>query len=230
MLCNAALNTYTAHGLYPSTGNQRGMLVNYDSLPGAVPKALLPLFGISQISPEWIAHMLRVSTKYSKARSTGSSFTGDSRQKNARATVEMRRYAAAIMQPTYASLLNYTKEALATVLSPEELELITRKHAVDTGGEDVMWSELSIIETPLGNEPLRAGNGNLRKRSAPDTVSIVRTGHRIDNLHGSESANSTIHALHSRKVGITREYYPWSPFSNTHDSQPFQVSNMCYIY
>ena len=50
MLCDFALQAYETYGKSSgaagSPGRQRGLLVTYDLRPGAVPKLLLPLFGI----------------------------------------------------------------------------------------------------------------------------------------------------------------------------------------
>jgi hypothetical protein len=49
MLCNSALRAYEKYGVVAvnNTGvlHQRGLLVNYESLPGAIPKVMLPMFG-----------------------------------------------------------------------------------------------------------------------------------------------------------------------------------------
>ena len=283
MLCISAIKAYKTHGLYSNnsnnnsnpprqpTGNQRGLLVNYDSLPGIVPKALLPLFGVSrgQISPTWIASMQRVSTKYSKGRSSGASFNGDSKQKSSRATGSIKKYALSILQPSYRALLGFSVKALGVVLSPEEFAAIQLPRAIPvvpdpnpnpnpiegdqpesesgSGSEtghvniNINWSELRLIETPLGNSNSNSnsnGNGNLRTRNKPSNTIDSQKSENIENNSGNQTGapddNSTIYSSrnnennriqHSNTVGIAREYYPFSPFSNTHESKPYKVCN-----
>ena len=102
---------------------QRGFLVNYASLPGAVGAQLLPAFGVAPVGAEWRGRMEVVSKQYSKARgaekgkgegevdggggrgagaSSGSRlFASDSQDKDERAPAAMKRFATMIMQPTF---------------------------------------------------------------------------------------------------------------------------------
>ena len=90
MLCNFALNAYEKYGTYTDESGrkrQRGILLNYDLLPGAVPKLLLPLFGINKITATWLGKIQSESKQYSKGRGSGFRlFFGDSKDKEMRAT------------------------------------------------------------------------------------------------------------------------------------------------
>jgi hypothetical protein len=93
MLCGFALQAYEKYGKFSdATGStrQRGLLVNYDLLPGAVPKLLLPLFG-QHVTATWLEKLHAESKLYSKGR--GSSFRlffGDSKDKEMRATAAIQ--------------------------------------------------------------------------------------------------------------------------------------------
>lgn len=138
MLCSNALRAYS---LFNSSANakQRGVMINYDSLPGAVPKVLLPLFGTT-IDKPWVEKMKQESKHYSKSR--GSKFRlffGDSKDKDDRATSLIQKYADQILNPSYVNLNKISQVSVATVVpnfvaSPE-----------NTGVVD--WS--SIKEFPL---------------------------------------------------------------------------------
>ena len=123
MLCNFAANAYEKYGkrIVNGTEIQRGMLVNYESLPGVVPRALLPLFGIREVPASWLTAMTVESKSYSKSSSSRMAdrghFGGDSHQKEARANEEIRNYATSILQPTYDKLNAYFAEALKSISS-----------------------------------------------------------------------------------------------------------------
>ena len=94
MLCDFALQAYEKYGKTSeaagSPGRQRGLLVNYDLLPGAVPKLLLPLFG-QKVTPTWLEKLHAESKQYSKGRGSGFRlFFGDSKDKEMRATAAIQ--------------------------------------------------------------------------------------------------------------------------------------------
>lgn len=96
MLCDFALQAYEKYGKTAadaaagSPPRQRGLLVNYDLLPGAVPKLLLPLFG-QAVSPTWLEKLHAESKQYSKGRGSGFRlFFGDSKDKEMRATAAIQ--------------------------------------------------------------------------------------------------------------------------------------------
>eukprot|EP01039_Chlorochromonas_danica_P004418 gene4418-4839_t len=149
MLCQAALSAY---GRYNSTSlGQRGLLINYDSLPGVVPKALFPLFGISAAASEhWIRRMNAESQLYSKNRADEDQpFHGDARDKESRATAEIRETADLLLQPIYETLNQlasdgYRRLKAATVTSFSSLNSTTHNSAV------VDWME--VRRMPFNDE------------------------------------------------------------------------------
>ena len=215
MLCGSALDAYGKFGKRTITVEnkereiQHGMLVNYESLPGAVPRALLPLFGIRQISANWLTHMKIESRSYSKSRgSRHGAFSGDSESKDSRATSQIKKYGKDILHPTFIKLTDISKEALENVMSEEEFGLIKTVsepgHTIfssneKTGGEFIDWSKLSDV--PIPHTP----------RVLVDTSSSTNTDSGTEYLR-----------KHSTP-GSVKEYLPSSPFANKHNSKPFKV-------
>ena len=200
MLCNYAASAYEKYGRRVVNGTevQRGMLVNYESLPGVVPRALLPLFGIRAVPASWLDSMAIESKSYSKARaSRKEEFTGDSTQKDLGATDTIRKYAEAILQPTFIKLTIYSKDALEAIMSSEEFDTIEKVslagsisagHEATPGDEYIDWGKLAVM--PVVHVQIKE-SGNLRKHSVVPNVNA---------------------------------YLPWAPFANTHDSKPVIVS------
>ena len=108
-----ALNRQKAEGLirYESpkieVGAQRGMLVDYESLPGILPRLVLPaLFGI-QPPLYWLQNMRQESKEYSKGRGASpkaGAFEGDSVQKERMASATVKKFAESILSPTFQTL------------------------------------------------------------------------------------------------------------------------------
>jgi hypothetical protein len=148
MLCEHAYEAYEKYGTYDATsvaaverrksegwlreespvvevGAQRGMLVDYESLPGIIPRLVLPhLFGIAP-SSAWLASMEKESREYSKGRGQGPKagvFTGDSAEKERKANAEVKKYSDAILQPTFVKLAAASQHAVDVLApSPEEV-------------------------------------------------------------------------------------------------------------
>ncbi len=100
MLCSNALQVHPI----TSEGKQRAVLLNYDSLPGAVPKILLPLFNVELDKP-WLEKMKLESKHYSKSRgSKFKLFFGDSKDKDERATSGIQKFSDLILAPSFAIL------------------------------------------------------------------------------------------------------------------------------
>ena len=145
MLCLSAIKNYEANGVYaggsPRAGQQRGVLVNYEALPGAVPRAILPLFGITQPSVPWLTKMASEVKIYSKGRVFFSTaFQGDSADKEKRSTPEIKAAADTILANSYADLEKYSKVSLANVLSDDD-----RLAVFGADGSDANWKRISKI-------------------------------------------------------------------------------------
>ncbi len=103
MLCSNAIQAYASFNS-TSEGKQRAVLLNYDSLPGAVPKILLPLFNVELDKP-WLEKMKLESKHYSKSRgSKFKLFFGDSKDKDERATSGIQKFSDLILAPSFAIL------------------------------------------------------------------------------------------------------------------------------
>ncbi len=114
MLCEQALKTYEKYGHFPD-GRIRGTPVLYDSLPGAVPKAVLPLFG-QAATEEWLARMKFESTQYSKGSSgKRGSFKGDSERKEEAATEEIKKAADVLVGDVYTRMVGIYAENLLSI-------------------------------------------------------------------------------------------------------------------
>jgi hypothetical protein len=137
MLCNFALNAYEKFGLYPD-GKQRGMLINYETLPGIVPKALLSLFRVN-LDKRWLEKMQSESKHYSKSRNTiFRFFTGDSKDKETRATSAIQQYAVKILDPTYHKLNTAARKAVTNLQSPLTMNFLQTSNAE--------WSTLKSLD------------------------------------------------------------------------------------
>jgi hypothetical protein len=212
MLCQSALDAYDHFGTrLDGDGNtiQRGMLVNYDSLPGYMPRTMLPLFG-SNPSDLWLANIAEESKQYSKSRGPSKSFTGDSADKDDRATENIQLYANKILQPTY-DLLNAKAEDGFKRFTPEAFQAAGGTEGATT----VDWKKVnsipeSAVGTPVRTLHMDTGEGKEEEKKAATTTGAA-IGH-------SESA-----------VEKKREFEAWIPFANTHSSRPKEVVD-CPLY
>ena len=148
MLCSFALRSYEKYGtrLDPVSNEfvQRGLLINYDSLPGSFPKMLLPLFGISPVPNNWILKIKQESEFYSKSRPgriKPLKFIGDSKDKDQRATDAIQKYAETILQPTYELLNKKAIEGFQN-LSPLLFNSISNSSALS----DINWKKVSNLK------------------------------------------------------------------------------------
>jgi hypothetical protein len=124
MLCSSAIRAYENFGLY-NNSQQRGFLVNYESLPGSIARVLLPSFGVEP-SDHWLGKMAEESQSYSKGRADERPFFGDSEDKDERATAGIQKYSKSILQPTYEKMLIISANGLKA-LSPSLFDKIAIK-------------------------------------------------------------------------------------------------------
>lgn len=107
MLCGFALDAYEKYGKRVTENGetvQRALLINYESLPGSVPRALLPLFGVD-LNQHWLNKIQSESQQYSKSRGVSYRiFAGDSQDKTERATDGIQKYAKLILSESYEKL------------------------------------------------------------------------------------------------------------------------------
>lgn len=126
---------------------QIGLVVDYAALPGAVPRLILPFFGIPIISDRWMHAMEESSKFYSKGgRESEKIFIEDSKQKEEKASVEVRKAADGLLQRSFEQLT-----ALATATVPQlvyKLGHLSSSHnkfkfAIMTTRIEAIWSILS---------------------------------------------------------------------------------------
>ena len=121
MLCNHALDAMKTFGKFDSN-EQRGMLIDYDGLPGVIPRVVLPLFGVKNVPNEWMRSMEMETKFYSKSRKgSKSTFNGDSEDKDKRATAEIRTAAEAILAPTFEKMTQFAKKSVLALASSSDV-------------------------------------------------------------------------------------------------------------
>lgn len=209
MLCNSALRAFELYGAY-NDSQQRGFLVNYDSLPGSVARLLLPSFGVEP-SDHWLSKMAEESMSYSKGRGTSKLFFGDSKDKDDRATAAIQQYSNAILQPSYDKMAAISSKALEAQ-SPDLFKKIAIK-AADGRVLNINWKSLKDVPVV-----------------APRSVPLSARGVQADSPPGdtaglSSDLSNTLKGQHSSSFKA-KEFLAWAPFSNTHSSRPAQVTRM----
>ena len=234
MLCSSAVRAYESYGRYNDTGTQRGFLVNYDSLPGSIARLLLPSFGIEP-SEYWLTRMAVESKQYSKSRgAVPLPFTGDSEDKEERATAGIQKFAKLILDPTYDVMEKISADGLKE-LSPS---LYTRMLVRRENGMEISWQMLKDVPiTPSHDVPLAmprvpsSSAGNILGMAGLGLASAsVDSVDGKDNLIGraeAGSSDSSSSLRGNKHSSFTKEkekiFVPWAPFSNTHSSRPYEV-------
>ena len=120
MLCTKALISYNKYGVYNASYgvkvNQRGMMIPYESLPGALVSIVLPLFRIFNISSTWLSSMKKSTKFYSKSRVKSNFYKDDSELKNKQASKILKKWALNILESSYIRLRNSSRIALNNLL------------------------------------------------------------------------------------------------------------------
>ena len=203
MLCTFALDAYEQYGLYNDT-QQRGFLIDYESLPGSIARVLLPSFGLEP-SDHWLSKMAIESKSYSKGKGHSKLFFGDSEDKDQRATAEISKFSNSILQPTFEKMRAVSTNALK-LLAPLLFEKIAYRGS-DGTTLNINWKSLSDI-------PITARNGDV-------PLSLKGIISPPPDLRPVASSN-LLRGLHSNSFKA-KEFVSWAPFSNTHDSKAFEV-------
>lgn len=130
MLCTNAIRAYEKFGLATlPTGEsvQRGVMVHYDSLPGAFTSIILPLFGIQTIPTYWLDKATSESTHYSKGGKDykRKPFKKDGEEKERRATDVIKEWSSKIMKQSYMHLLRISNISYKAVFP--DLVLLPRQ-------------------------------------------------------------------------------------------------------
>ncbi|KAJ1432682.1 hypothetical protein B484DRAFT_447675 [Ochromonadaceae sp. CCMP2298] len=210
MLCTHAIRNLEKWGSYLDRNGsvqgvlrQRGLIINYDSMPGIVPKAILPHFGVHPVPSYWLRKISQESQMYSKSRgSKKHTFQSDSEDKSTRATEQINKYADLILGPTYELLQRKGGEALRRA-----------RPGLFVGGDGgaVKWKEFSPLP-PLDGAGAGTGAG-------------VGVGAGTGASGGGQGVvagvlarfNANVGDLHSH-IDKQTEFKAWAPFANHHSS------------
>lgn len=151
MLCGFALDAFQKYN-QTSAGKPRALFINYESLPGIVPRLVLPFFGYSPDTFQLIK-MEEEAKHYSKSRNSAKRlFFGDSSDKDNRATSSIQKYADIILKPSYEKMNQFAVGAILTLN-------VNREIKSSLTGDIPDWSVLKDIQgdisldTPLGGDP-----------------------------------------------------------------------------
>ncbi len=259
MLCSYAISAYDTYGSFPPSASvsvstpplprQRGLLINYESLPGILPIAVLPLFYSSSsssptlftslatstsisttslISPLYLSKMKEESGFYSKGRDTAREFTGDSTDKDTRATTAIHTFALSLLVPSFVEMEKRAGEGLrflnplfhATVAAPPSSASVTTSFATV-----FWWKNISVIPTAtviatstcsLSSAPLSASSLSISASSLSASASAPP--------HSIPSTSLPLHEQHSSHIPkVPFEFF--APFTNSHSSSSFAVSD-----
>ena len=219
MLCSFALRSFEKYGTRLDAASneyiQRGVLVNYESLPGYVPLVLLPLFGVSPVPTAWLTRIKAESEYYSKGRGGKRTqvFRGDSEDKDGRATEGIQKYADLILQPSYEELNRRAVEALKSV-APELYASVVQQdpspettRAVTEGGS--CWCGRRATRGAAQQGDLRGGVPALAAVLQPPFVAALRGRDRqtvpstaavVHSLLRYSIADSSLHWLRTMAV------------------------------
>jgi hypothetical protein len=228
MLCNYAIRNYEKHGtrLDPSTKElvPRGLLINYDALPGYVPQILLPHFGIDPLPAAWLLKVTEESNFYSKSRGTkAKTFSGDSHDKDSRATKAIQEFAEKILTPTYLTLEQLGRKSIP----PARLAEIMKQHQLQSEA-DFDWKILKPIPT-LAELAGATGAGGV-SAALPAGAALGAAAGPVPTPRAKRPV-SVVETLPTKLLGVghstvlkEKEFVPWDPFTNHHSSRPVQVS------
>jgi hypothetical protein len=187
----ASYKQFSLHDNY----SQRGALINYDSIPGIFPKIILPLFQVN-LTSKWLKKMTEESSQYSKSRTVGKEFSGDSEDKEERATENIVHWAEKILQPSYDILDQDAKRGLQRLLEShetlrrlyeEEKKILDRD--LTEGISAVDWSQWKGMPTLLDGileeeqrEDAGGGPGEISPRKVLPLTRIEKTQPVVDEL------------------------------------------------
>lgn len=218
MLCQNAINAFKLYGKKQSPGTdndiQKGALVDYEGLPAAVPKIILPLFG-TDVSPKWLIRMEEESNFYSKARKKDRTFEGDSEDKEKRATDEIKLWANRLLDPIYREMSEIAVEAASNVV-PNEVNQLPPADIIDTEGAVLvkdgkkLWSSLEFSNAIVHKKAF-TGSYTLRKL-------VKKASTSKSDVEGNALSR---HSLFEEEgaIDVDEQFMPWAPFASSHRSE-----------
>lgn len=119
---NLALDALSKYAYRESSNGKelRGMSVNYNNLPGILPKLVIQHVFKQKVSEEWLVAMTKEQTYYSKSKGgTDKGFKSDNAQKLKKSTEEIRDASDAILKGVTDELDKLGKQHIAFALTEE---------------------------------------------------------------------------------------------------------------
>ena len=186
-------NNRTMKSIRREDQNARGLLVQYDSLPGFFASVVLPQLFRIELTPSWLSKMESEANMYSKGGKVlrgkinprEERFSGDSLEKESRATSEIILWSKLILEPTYQSMLKSSLEGLKKLNKRVYVEL--RDKCSNAEGDRA------------GGEGTEASSWQWNVLSPLPSIQFEDAGHAED------------------------VFVPWDPFATKHSSKPFEV-------
>ncbi len=223
MLCNKAINAYLKYNTAKSANRQRGLLINYESMPGVIPKLVVPYLFRTNLNSNWLSKMQAESKHYSKSRgSRFRLFFGDSKDKDERATKEIQTYAEKILTPTYQLLNQYSFQAMQTLAS----SMIVSN---DINQISLTWNGLKDFPEKSYIEQYHLFNLNsIAKPLPPNAAAVASAASSSSSLNGAKEQvplTFGVDEIPHSNVLKELEFAPWAPFSNHHHSKTFYKAN-----
>mmetsp|Transcript_1970 Transcript_1970/g.4608 ORF Transcript_1970/g.4608 Transcript_1970/m.4608 type:complete len:546 (-) Transcript_1970:110-1747(-) len=194
MLCSSAVRSMEKYGTHKTEVGgesvlvQRGLFLNYDSLPGIVPAVLLPHFGVDPVPARWLRKISEESGQYSKSRgSKAGVFLGDSKDKVEHSTQLIKQYGEAILGPTYELM---QKKALLVLESarPGAIDLV-----LSQSGKTMVDFDWKLF-SPLSSGGSGSGSGSGSSSKGPPHL-LQPTQHRPHHIRRHQRHHSQHRAV-----------------------------------
>jgi hypothetical protein len=169
MLCDHAIEAMSSYGKYSRgdmSGQQRGLAVDYEAMPGIVARQVLRHFGVRDVSDAWLTKMAEESGFYSKARQGAKKsleFSGDSEDKENRAPKGLKEAAEKLLGDSFATLTKLSKESLMEVGLPDDVKEALKE---DTEKAWALLSELPSSALLISAEQSQSGSRTRSLESA----------------------------------------------------------------
>jgi hypothetical protein len=222
MLCNKAISAYLKYNTSVSTGQHRALLINYESLPGIIPKVILPYLFHTNINNNWLTKMIAESKHYSKSRgSRFRLFFSDSQDKDSRATTEIQTYADKILSSSYSQLNDLALRGFHAVAS----SLVDNLQVVKSSNDNQLsyqWNSLKEFPDSSFTEHHHLYDHNSPLSSS--SSSLVSVPVVISSSYLPSKPLEKDEIPHSETLKRF-DFVPWAPFANHHNSKTFFKPN-----
>lgn len=173
MLCDYAIDAMSTHGKFiggARSGVQRGLAVDYDSMPGVVARQVLRHFGVQDVNDAWLAKMAEESGFYSKSRQGATKsleFSGDSEDKENRAPKGLRSAAEKLLGDSFSSLTKLSTESLLAVGLSEDVKVALREDP------EKAWVLLSELPTSSAQNSMSSAAGSSKVAAAARNLELI---------------------------------------------------------